>query len=80
MFVWVPIPILGPLIGAVFFAAAGAMAGAILAQRSIRRREEAQKAWRVGKAAFWGRLGGTAAKIAVATLMVAVALAALVVS
>jgi uncharacterized protein YqgC (DUF456 family) len=77
MFVGVPIPIVGPLIAAVLFAALGAMAGALAAQKSHRNLAEAQKAWRIGKAAFWGRLGGTAAKIVVATLMVLLSLAAL---
>lgn len=79
MFIGFPIPVLGPVIATVFFAAIGAMGGAIMAQRSIRHYEEAKKAWQVGKAAFWGRLGGTAAKIMIATLMVAVCFAAVLV-
>jgi hypothetical protein len=49
-----------------------------MAQRSMPEWHERDKAWRIGKAAFWGRLGGTLSKVAIATLMVVVAAAALV--
>ena len=78
MFVGIPIPIVGPVIAAVLFAAVGAMAGAFLAQGSMREAEDARKAWHIGKAAFWGRLSGTLAKLVVGTVMVVVGLAALV--
>lgn len=76
MFVGIPIPIIGSLISAVLFAAFGAMVGAYLAQSSMREWQEQQKAWTIGKAAFWGRLGGTVAKLGVGTVMVVLALAA----
>jgi uncharacterized protein YqgC (DUF456 family) len=79
MFVGLPIPIVGSLLATVLFAAIGALGGAFAAQRSTRKWEEAQRAWQVGKAAFWGRLGGTAAKIVVGTIMVFVGVAALLV-
>ena len=77
MFVGIPIPIIGPVIAAVLFAAVGAMVGAFLAQGSMRELEDARKAWHIGKAAFWGRLSGTLAKLVVGTVMVLIGLVAL---
>jgi uncharacterized protein YqgC (DUF456 family) len=77
MFAGLPIPIVGPLIAAVLFAAFGALVGAYMAQRSMPDRRDQDKAWQIGKAAFWGRLGGTFSKVVVSTLMVAVAVVAL---
>lgn len=74
--VGVPIPVIGPLIGAVLLAGAGAFVGAILGESWKGRALE--ESWQVGEAAFWGRLGGSLAKIAVGGLMVIVACAALV--
>ena len=54
----VPIPVVGSVIAAVFFAGIGAMVGAILGELSVGRTPGA--GWRMGKAAFWGRLAGTA--------------------
>jgi len=75
LFVGLPIPVIGPMVSAVLFAAGGAMAGAYCMQRSDPGHE--YKAWKVGKAAFWGRLAGTVAKLFMGTAMIAVAVAAL---
>ena len=77
LFVGIPIPLIGPPIAAVLFAAVGALVGAYLAQRSMYEWREQRKAWEIGKAAFWGRLGGTLAKLVMGTVMVVVTVAAL---
>jgi uncharacterized protein len=76
MIVGLPIPLLGSLLAAVLFAGLGAMAGAILGERWAGRDPAAT--WRVAKAAFWGRLTGTLAKLVIGAVMVCVAVAAIV--
>jgi uncharacterized protein YqgC (DUF456 family) len=75
-FVGVPIPVIGSIVGSLLFGSIGAMAGAMLGERSAGRH------WRdslqVGKAAFWGRALGTAAKMAVGLVMILVALFGLI--
>lgn len=71
-----PIPVIGPFVGAVLLAGAGAFIGAVLGESWKGRGLE--ESWQVGEAAFWGRLGGSLAKIAFGGLMVVVATAALV--
>lgn len=73
----VPVPVFGPLIALLIGASFGAMAGAMLGEYWKGR--SADFGWEVGKAAFWGRLLGTFAKIIVASIMVAVVLLALVI-
>lgn len=75
--VGVPIPIVGPPIAAVMGGAFGALIGAGMAEHS--RGERAHQSWRVGQAAFWGRLLGTGIKTAVATIIAAVIVGAIVV-
>ena len=76
VFIGVPIPLIGSFVAAVFFAGLGAMAGAILGEISVGQRLDTS--WRIGKAAFWGRLAGTLGKLIVGAVMVAVVVAALV--
>lgn len=76
LFVGLPIPVVGPLLGAVLLAGAGAFAGAVLGERWKGR--QLDKSLKVGEAAFWGRLLGTAAKSALGAMMVATAVIALV--
>jgi hypothetical protein len=71
-----PIPVVGSAVGAVLGGAVGALAGAVLAETS--QGQSANQSLRVGHAAFWGRLLGTAAKSIVATTMAVAILAALV--
>jgi uncharacterized protein len=72
----VPIPLVGPIFAALLFAGLGAMAGAMLGETWAGKNVDTS--WRVGKAAFWGRLAGTLGKILVGAVMIAVVLAALV--
>ena len=75
LFVGLPIPIVGPLVGVLVLASLGAMAGALLGE-SWKGRSLAQS-WKVGEAAFWGRLFGTLGKLMIGAVMVAIAVAAL---
>jgi uncharacterized protein YqgC (DUF456 family) len=70
----IPIPIVGSILGAIFFAAVGATAGAIVGERWAGRNLD--DSCKVGIAAFFGRLVGTAGKMVVGAMMIAVALAA----
>lgn len=63
-----PIPLFGSLFAALLFAAIGAMLGAMLGEISAGRSFIAS--WRIGKAAFQGRLAGTLAKMLIGALMV----------
>ena len=72
-----PIPVIGPLLGAILFGGVGAAVGALLAELS--GGSHASKSWRVGWAAFWGRLIGTGAKTLVGCVMVAALVAALLI-
>jgi uncharacterized protein len=75
-FVGVPIPLIGPIVGSLLFGSFGAMAGAMLGERS------AGRGWtqslQTGKAAFWGRAFGTAAKMGVGLIMIFVTLFGLI--
>lgn len=77
LFFGAPIPVVGPLLGAVLLAGAGAFIGAVLGERWKGRGFD--DAWKVGKAAFWGRLLGTVAKTVIGAAMVGVTIAALLV-
>lgn len=70
----VPVPIVGSLIGVVLFAALGALGGAMLGEAWKGR--ALHESWQVGQGAFWGRLLGTVAKTAIATIMLITATAA----
>jgi uncharacterized protein YqgC (DUF456 family) len=66
----VPVPVFGSLIGAVLGGAAGAFAGAYVGEAWKGRHEDDRIA--VGRGAFVGRLWGTAAKLAVGAIMLAI--------
>ena len=74
IFVGLPIPVVGSVVAAVLFAGIGAMTGAIAGELSLGRTADA--GWRVGKAAFWGRMAGTLGKMLVGTMIIAVVAAA----
>jgi uncharacterized protein YqgC (DUF456 family) len=76
LFVGLPIPLFGSLVAAVVLASLGALAGAAAGEASHGR--SMAQSWKVGRAAFWGRLLGSLSKILIASVMVAVALAALI--
>jgi len=73
----VPIPVVGQLVAAVLFAGFGALGGAIAGE--LWKGRQLEQSWEIGKGAFWGRLLGTAAKIMIGSIMLAVATVAMVV-
>ncbi|CAN5174370.1 hypothetical protein BH10PLA2_BH10PLA2_18330 [soil metagenome] len=72
VFVGIPIPIVGSIVAALLFAGMGATAGAMLGEFTKGR--SIDDSWKVGQAAFWGRLFGTLAKTMVGAVMVGVAI------
>jgi len=70
----VPVPVIGPMVGAVLFACIGALGGAMLGERWKGR--DLGDSWKVGQAAFWGRLIGTLTKTAIASAMAVIIIAA----
>jgi uncharacterized protein YqgC (DUF456 family) len=74
----IPIPLVGSVIGVLFFASLGAMAGAVLGEQWKGR--DMEESLKVGQAAFWSRLAGTLGKIGIGAVMVAVVISALVIS
>ena len=76
IFVGLPVPVVGPILAALLFAGLGALGGAILGE--LWAGKNWQTSWRIGKAAFRGRLAGTLAKMLLGVMMVAVVLVALV--
>lgn len=73
--VGLPIPVVGSVLAALLGASLGALVGAYLGEQW--KRQDFEQSVRVGQAAFWGRLLGTVAKLAVGTAMVIVVIAAL---
>jgi uncharacterized protein YqgC (DUF456 family) len=69
-----PIPVVGSLVAAIVFAGVGAMAGAMLGETWKGR--TLAETWKVGQAAFWGRLLGALAKTGIASAMFVIALVA----
>ena len=65
---------IGPLIAALLFAGLGALAGAMLGETI--GGQSLAASWKIGKAAFWGRLLGTLAKTVIGAIMAGVAIAA----
>ena len=78
IFVGVPIPLIGSVVAAVLFAGLGAMAGAALGETWAGH--DAGTSWRIAKLAFWGRLAGTLGKVILGAVMIAVVIAALLVT
>ncbi len=70
---WIPVPIVGTVFGACLGALGGAMFGESWKGRQIDHN------WQVGLAAFWGRLLGSMAKILIASVLVTVTLAGLLI-
>lgn len=71
VFIALPVPVVGPIIGALLFASVGALAGAMLGEYWKGR--EQGDIWKIGQAAFWGRLLGTLAKVWVGAVMIVTA-------
>ena len=73
MFIGLPIPVVGSVVAALLFAGVGALAGAMLGETMAGR--SLDHSWKIGQAAFWGRLLGTVAKAMIGAVMVGVAIA-----
>jgi hypothetical protein len=67
--------VVGTILGVIVFAALGALGGAMLGEAWKGR--TLGESWKVGEAAFWGRVLGTLAKVIIAGVMVATASTAL---
>lgn len=65
------IPVIGPIFGIVVFASVGAMVGAVIGE--LRTGKSTELSLEIGKAAFWGRLLGSVAKIVIGSVILAVA-------
>jgi uncharacterized protein YqgC (DUF456 family) len=76
--VGLPIPFIGPIVAVLVFASAGALVGAVLGE-DVRVGDPGHR-WRVGRAALWGRLLGTAGKTLAGAVIAAIVVAALVLS
>lgn len=66
----VPVPVVGPILGVVLFAGLGALAGAMLGEQW--KGKTMDESWQVGQGAFWGRVLGSLAKVAIASMMLAI--------
>jgi uncharacterized protein YqgC (DUF456 family) len=73
LFVGIPIPVVGSVIAALVFAGLGALGGAMLGELWTGRTWS--DSFRVGHAAFWGRLFGTLAKTLIGGAMAGIAIA-----
>jgi len=78
MLVGLPIPVVGSVLAALLFAGVGALAGAIVGEQWKGRTLD--HSWKVGQAAFIGRILGTLGKMLLGSVIVAVVLAALLLS
>jgi uncharacterized protein len=76
IFVGLPIPLVGSILAAILFAGLGALTGAMLGELWAGKDWDAS--WRIGKAAFRGRLAGSLAKMCLGLMMVAVVIVALI--
>jgi uncharacterized protein len=76
LFVGIPIPLVGPILAALLFAGLGALAGAMLGE--LWAGKDWGTSWRIGKAAFGGRLVGTVAKMLLGGMMIVVVIIALI--
>jgi uncharacterized protein YqgC (DUF456 family) len=73
-----PIPVIGSLVGVIFFAGLGALGGAMLGETWKGR--DLKTSWEVGHSAFWGRVIGSLAKVMIASIMLAVGATAVFIS
>lgn len=74
----VPVPIIGTIAGIIVGAALGALAGA--AAGELWKGRTFDKSLEVGHAAFWGRLLGSMAKLIIASIMLSVAVLAMLIA
>jgi uncharacterized protein YqgC (DUF456 family) len=76
-FIGVPIPVIGSIVAVILFASLGALGGAMLGETWKGR--SLGESWKIGQGAFWGRMLGAVAKTAVASAMVVIGIAALII-
>ncbi|MBP89110.1 MAG: hypothetical protein CMJ64_20740 [Planctomycetaceae bacterium] len=76
LFVPIPIPFVGSVIGAILFSGVGALLGAVLGE--LWKGRTVDESLKVGHAAFWGRLLGTAGKIIAGCWMIALLIIGLI--
>ncbi|MFP6872581.1 MAG: DUF456 family protein, partial [Verrucomicrobiales bacterium] len=67
----IPVPVIGSLVAALMFSAAGALLGAYLGEKWHGR--ENKEAWRVGAASFFGSLLGSIAKLLIGLVALVIA-------
>jgi uncharacterized protein len=72
----IPLPLIGSILAALLFAGLGALAGAMLGE--LWAGKDWGTSWRIGKAAFGGRLVGTVAKMLLGGMMIVVVIIALI--
>jgi uncharacterized protein YqgC (DUF456 family) len=75
LFVGFPLPLIGPVVGALLLASLGALLGALAGEQWKGRNWD--DSFRVGQAAFWGRLFGTLGKALMGALMISLIVIAL---
>ncbi len=74
LFVGTPVPVIGSVVVALLLGGAGAFGGAVLGERWVGKNWD--EAVEIGKAAFWGRLLGTAGKVVCSATIMAVMIGA----
>jgi len=75
LFIGLPVPLIGSVLAAILLAGLGALLGALLGE--LWKGRALGRSWQVARAAFWGRLLGSAAKVLIGSVMAVVAAAAL---
>ncbi len=70
-----PVPVIGSVVASLALAALGALIGAVIGEQWAGR--DLKHSFRIGEAAFWGRLWGTLAKLLFGAVMVSVVVVAL---
>jgi uncharacterized protein YqgC (DUF456 family) len=74
---FVPIPVIGQIVGPIVCAGLGALAGAVIGEQWKGR--DLDESLNIGHAAFWGRLIGTLGKILVGCVMLALIIVSLII-
>lgn len=70
-----PLPLIGPFVAIIFCSGVGALVGAVIGELWKGRTDD--EAIQVGRSAFWGRILGTVSKILIGSMMVAIAIGAM---
>lgn len=75
--IFVPIPVVGQILGPIVCAGLGALVGAVLGEQWKGR--DLEESFNIGHAAFWGRLIGTLGKVLVGCVMLVLIIVSLIV-